>query len=56
MCKRYEDKLVGIEEVIQNKSLFSGFMYGLSYLLQYSIVGLIFFMASVYVNNTSATS
>lgn len=41
----------GIFDFICKNSLFSGFMFGVSYLIQYLTYGLIFFLAAVYISS-----
>ena len=52
--KRYFDKVDEQYSLISKKSLISGFMFGLSYFLQFMSVGLLLYLGVIYVSSFSA--
>ena len=51
MYKRYKKEVNEVLSVLIGKVLVSGFVYGIASFLQFVTFALIFFLASVYINN-----
>ena len=49
--KRYQNQLSEVISVITKKAIFSGAMYGMSSFVQFSSIGLIFFLSAVYIRD-----
>ena len=51
--RRYEAKLSSVYDVLFKKGIISGLMFGLSYLIQYIVFGLLFYFAAIFVTNNT---
>jgi ABC-type multidrug transport system fused ATPase/permease subunit len=54
--QRYENTVDEISSMLRKKCCVSGFMFGISYFLQFVICGLLFYLAAVYINTYNVSA